>query len=151
MISWAISCELSYRDWNPQKWKKLTTWWHELPQLGQPASKKWLTIPETIRMTLIRLLHDQLQEDCERRLCGLYMWPFLPPRKAPAQWLSAGGAGRWTGVLLPPPPLQATKIKQTFLSTNLPSLVAFEQRAAGPPLLIAKLYKTCSVIHNIVL
>jgi len=50
-----------------------------------------------------------------------------------------------------PPPLQATKIKQTFLSTNLPSLVAFEQQAAGPPLLIAKLYKTCAVIHNIIL
>ena len=40
--------------------------------------------------------------------------------------------GLWTGVCHPPSTLLTSEIKQTFLSTNLACLLAFEQRAASP-------------------
>ena len=45
----------------------------------------------------------------------------------------SGGVGLWTDVRYPPHQLLASEIKQTFLSTNLVSLLAFEQQAVGSP------------------
>ena len=56
--------------------------------------------------------------------------PITQPIKALAHWLSAGGSqplNRYP--LLLHPNLQATKIKSTFLSTNVASLLAFKQWA----------------------
>ena len=46
--------------------------------------------------------------------------------------LVSGGVGLWTDVCQLTPRLPASEIKQTFLSTNLACLLAFEQQAAGP-------------------
>ena len=61
----------------------------------------------------------------------LHVAPLPQPIKSLAHWLSVRGVGLWTGST-PPPRLPASKIKQTFLSTNLASLLAFEWRAAWP-------------------
>ena len=48
--------------------------------------------------------------------------------------LSAGGLSLWTDVRHPPlPQLPASEIKQTFLSTNLGYLLAFEWPELDPP------------------
>lgn len=57
--------------------------------------------------------------------------PLPPPAKALAHWLMVEGVSLWTGVH-PPPQLPASEIKQTFLSTNVASLLALERRTAGP-------------------
>ena len=54
--------------------------------------------------------------------------PLPPSIKALAPDCQLGGVGFWTGV--PLPRLLASKIKQTFLSTSLASLLAFEQQSA---------------------
>ena len=46
IIFWAISCELSYKCWNPYQVKKLTMMtrlqpWNKLSQFWESASKKW--------------------------------------------------------------------------------------------------------------
>ena len=53
----------------------------------------------------------------------------------PCLWGAEGerGVGLWTDVCHPYAQLPATEIKQTFLSTNLACLLAFEQRAVRPP------------------
>ena len=41
IIFWSISCELSYRYWNP-RWKKLTTWWPDCTHdINCHNSKNW--------------------------------------------------------------------------------------------------------------
>ena len=48
--------------------------------------------------------------------------------------LSTGGLGLWTDVRHPPlPQLPASEVKQTFLSTNLGYLLAFEWPELDPP------------------
>ena len=86
-------------------------------------------------MTLVRPLMTNfktpVRADCIVSTCS----PLPLSIKALAPWLSGeGGVGLWTGVRPPHPPhlLPASKIKQTFISTNLASSLAFERRAAGP-------------------
>ena len=58
-----------------------------------------------------------------------------PSMKALAHWMSGwGGGSRPLNRHLPSPPtpMTASKIKQTFLSTNLASLLVSEQRVARP-------------------
>ena len=68
-----------------------------------------------------------VRADCAAFACS----PLPLSIKALAPWLSGRGVGLWTGIC-PRPRLPASKIKQTFLSTNLASLLAFERPAAGP-------------------
>ena len=97
-----------------------------------------LTVPQTTMLVRPPLTNFKMmvKADCAVSAC-------TPPRAPPllsietlVPWLQGGGVGLWTGVypILWPPPFQllASKIKQTFPSTSLGFLLAFEQRAAGP-------------------
>ena len=73
--------------------------------------------------------------------CVVSAWSSLPLQiKTFAHWLSLGGESAFgqestlSPSPSPPPRLPASKIKQTFLSTYLVSLLAFEWPAAGPTL-----------------
>ena len=98
---------------------------------------KW---PWTWRLTVIKTINeadqttdDQCQDDCQRWLCCFCMQPPLSIYKS--SWpliVKEGGVRLWTGVHIPAPQLLASKIKQTSLSTNLASLLAFERWAARP-------------------
>ena len=52
--------------------------------------------------------------------------------KTPCSLIVRGRLGLWIGVCPLHPGLSASKIKKTFLSTSLASLMAFEQSAARP-------------------
>ena len=80
-----------------------------------------------------QITNDRCEDGCQSWLC-VSACSLLPlPGKALAHWLSVGTVGLWTGV--PPSPFEwllSFKIRQTFLSTNLVSLVTFEWQAASP-------------------
>ena len=64
-----------------------------------------------------------------------------------------GGAGFWTDSHPNPPRFQllASEIKQTFLSTNLACLLAFEQPADGPHTLLVTVTAEGLLRGNLVL
>ena len=91
------------------------------------------TVLKTIKMIMVRPpmtnFKATVRADCAVSVCS----PLPLPLKALAHWLSGvGGVELWTGVCPQPSQLPASKIKQTFLSTNLISLLAFGWQAAGP-------------------
>ena len=80
-----------------------------------------LTILKTIKMTLIRPLHDQFQDDCQSWLCCFCMELPRSVYKSPYPLIVSGGWGELnlvTGVHPLPPHrrLPASKRKQTCLS-----------------------------------
>ena len=108
---------------------------HELPQFRELTTKKWnqctwdwrLTVPKMPKMTLVRRLTTTLGMTVRDARAASARGP-LP---APLTPVSRGWGGR-SGPLdrCPPPPqpqLPASEIRQTFLSTNLACLLAFEQ------------------------
>ena len=114
--------------------------WHKLPQFWELASRKQeQTDPGTkdeaflIKMTLIRRLMTNFKRTV-RANCAVSVGSLLPLSiRALAPWLSGLGereVGLWTEVC--PLPSCWLEIKQTFLSTKLASLLAFEWWAAGP-------------------
>ena len=91
-----------------------------------------LTVLRTVKMTLIRQLminfKTTVRADCAVSACS----SLHPPIKLLQLAVGRGrGVGLWTGVR-PPPQLPASQTKQTFLSTNLASLLPFEWWAARP-------------------
>ena len=101
--------------------------WHKLPQFSELASRKqtWrLTVLKIIKVMLVRPLMISFKTTLSSRR------PITQLIKALAHWLSAGGSwplNRYPFLLHPQ--LPATKIKSTFLSTNLAPLLAFKQWA----------------------
>ena len=90
------------------------------------------TVLKTIKIMLVRppLTNFKMtvRAECAPSACS----PLPLPIESLAHWLAGGwGNGLWTGVHLPHW-LPASKIKQTFLSTNLVSLMAFNWQAARP-------------------
>ena len=76
------------------------------------------------RMTNFKMT---VRADCAVSACN----PLPRSIKALAHWLAVGGAA-FVQESAYTPRFPASKIKQAFLSTSLASLLAFEQRAAGP-------------------
>ena len=87
---------------------------------------------------LVRPPQNQFQDDCQTSLCCFYKYPLPLSLKALAHWLLGilGWGSQPLDRCLPSSQLPVSKIKQTFLSTNLASLLAVEWRAARPPLLV---------------
>ena len=105
--------------------------------MGTNQPWNWrLTVLKTIKMTLVRPPTTNnkttVTADCAVSACS----PLPPSLKPLAHWLSVGGESAFgqESPTLTLPKLPASKIKQTFLSSNLASLLVFERRAAGPPL-----------------
>ena len=103
-------------------------------EIGTSVPWNWrLTVPKTTKMMLVTPLMTNwswLWDDCS----ACYLPPPIPPPpsiKALTHYLCVGG-DLWTDVCHPLPQLLASEVKQTFLSTNLVCLLAFEQWAAGP-------------------
>ena len=91
------------------------------------------TVLKTIKVMLGRPLCGQLQDDCQSWLCSFCMEPLPQSIKALGPGLSESGwRGSWLFDRHLPCALStlASKIKQTFLSTNLPLFIRFW--AAGP-------------------
>ena len=119
--------------------------WHKLPQfweLAQGMETGWpwnwrSSVLKTIKMTLIRPpmtnFKMTVRANCTFSACSPLPWPI----KAPAHWLSVGGVWSWPLDICLSTPYHpsgwlASKIKWTFLSTNLASLMAFDRQAARP-------------------
>ena len=97
--------------------------------MGTSAPCSWrLTVPKTTKMMLVR----PLMTNCKMivRDVSACSPPPHSIHKCSHSLLVSGGVGLWTDVCQPPPRLPASEIKQTFLSTNLACLLAFEWRAA---------------------
>ena len=78
-----------------------------------------------------QITDDHFHHDC-RAYCAVCMPPLPPPIEALAHCLSAGGGRSWPLDRCPPIPwLPTFENKQTFLSTSLVSLLAFELWAPG--------------------
>ena len=125
---------------------------HEPPQfkLGTNGPWNWgLLVPKTIKMMpgrpLMTNLKMTVQDDCAVSACSTPSHLHSVYKSAPHPLLvqSGGGGGTgqlvggvslWTVVCDPPPPPSSCQLlnKQTFLSTNLACLSAFELRAARP-------------------
>ena len=147
-----MSCELSYRYWNPDQMGEVNHMkarlhpWHKLPQFWELASRKWkqtawnwrLTVPKAFKVTLIRPPTTSFKMTV--RADGAVSAWSPPPSTYESSCpllISWGGElafGQMSTLPLPPPHtlgLPASKIKQIFFSTNLDSLLAFERPAAG--------------------
>ena len=126
-------------------------------QFQELASRRWKqtnpgTVLKTIyskqsrwcwsdhHMTNVRMT---VRADCADSVCS----PLPLPIKALAHWLSVRVSMSLDRCPPPsfPPWLPALKIKQTFLSTDLVSLLAFEQRATGP---LFRLFWLSSCTHH---
>ena len=84
------------------------------------------TVPKITKMTLVRPLMTSFRMTARDDCVVSTRSALLLSTKALAHWLSVGGVGLWTDVcpLLAPSQMSASEIKQTFLSTNLASLMA---------------------------
>ena len=84
---------------------------------------------------LMTTLKMTVRDDCA--VSGCCPPPTLPVNSLTPCFLAGVGGGwgvsLWTDVHHPPLQLLASEIKQTFLSTNLVCLLAFEWQAAGLP------------------
>ena len=99
---------------------------------------KWrLTVPKTVKMMLVRPPMTKFKMTVSAE-CMLFLhiassfplWKLLAPV---CQGNGGGVVSLWTGICPhPTPQLFSTKIKQTFVSTSLASLLAFDQHAARP-------------------
>ena len=124
------------------------TWWSDCSHdINCHISENWpqemvtnqlwngrLTVPKTTKMMLVRppMINFKMtvRADYVVSACS----PLPQPIKALALclWREVGRLGLWT-TLHTTPQLHTSKIKQTFLSTNLASLLAFDQWATGTP------------------
>ena len=121
LIFWAISCELSYRYWNPTRRKKLliTTWWTDCSHdVSCHSPKNWpqgngnkptlehnTNCVKTTEMTLLRLPMASFKATV-RADCAVYTWSLLPlPIKVLVHWL---GLGRSRPLDMSPLPLAAS-------------------------------------------
>ena len=79
------------------------------------------------------MLHDQFQQDWLAACAVFTCNPLPPPINVPFPLIvnCREGIQPWD-MSLPLPPVQTSKIKQSFLSINFASLFAFEPRVAGP-------------------
>ena len=129
LIFWAISWELSYRDWNT-KWRKLhddqtapRTWAATVPRTGhKETGTNWpwnwrLTVSKTTKMTLLRALMTNLRmtvrADCAVSACS------TPPTSlykssCPTGCQCGVGVSLWTGVHHPPPTVAGIWNKANF-------------------------------------
>ena len=148
MIFWAISCELSYRYQNTRRRRQLhddqsgpraraaTIPRTDRKDMGPHGPQNWrFTVPKTTKMMPVTpqmtSLKMTVRDDCFVSACSPL--PTLYKSSHPLL-LRGGGVGLWTDVCHPPPcQLPASEIKQTFLSTNLACLLAFEWWAARHP------------------
>ena len=106
--------------------------WTQVSHIADRFFTVWANCTQNNQDNAGQITSDQFQNDCQSWLCFSARSPLPLPREALAHWLSGRwGNGLWTGVHLPHW-LPASKIKQTFLSTNLASLMAFERQAARP-------------------
>ena len=93
-------------------------------------TQNWrLTVLETIKMMLVRPVMTNFKRTVRADYTVSACSPLPQPIKVLAHWLSVEGVSLWTGVPTQPPWMPASQIKQTLLSTNLVSLLAFERRA----------------------
>ena len=108
-------------------------------EMGTSASQNWrLTVPKATKMMLVRPLMTNWRWLLVMTVLFLHVIPLSAPAtlsiKALTPCLSWGGVSLCTNVHHPPPPqVTASEKKQTFLSTNLACLLAFEWWADGPP------------------
>ena len=99
-----------------------------------PWTWRW-TVLKTIKMTLVRALIANLKMTVGGD-CAVSAYSHRPPLSIKALtlflWRGWGESafGQMSATL--PPQLPASEIKQTFLSTNLACLLAFERQAARP-------------------
>ena len=99
-----------------------------LKEMGTKWFWNWrLTVLKTIKMTVIRPLHGQFQDDV-RADCAISAFSPIPQSIAAlAHW---GEVDSWIEVC-PPRQFPASKIKENFIPTNLISLLAFGSGAVG--------------------
>ena len=101
---------------------------------NQPWTQR-LAVSKTIKMILVRLPVTNFKMTI-RADCAVSPWsPCHWSKKVLAHWLLGHRGREWDFGLasaLPDTPVTASKIKQTFLSTNFASLLAFERWAARP-------------------
>ena len=130
----------------PTRWKKLTTWWPNCsPETRCHSSERspqgngnWTWGLTVLKMMLSRPWMTRFKVTV-RADCAVSVWNPLPLSiNALTHWMSAEGDKQSP---LPHPWMLASKIKQTFLSTNLASLLASEWQAARPH----SLSVTCNV------
>ena len=108
-----MSCELSYRYWNPHQVEKLTTWWQDCSQdisshdsgkwpqeVGRNRPWKWRSA--AVETTKDQTTADQLQDDCQSWLC---VSRSLLPLSIKGLSPQLSGAGCQPLYRLPPPPL----------------------------------------------
>ena len=95
-----------------------------------------LTVPKTFKMMLVRPVMTNLKmtvrNDCTVSACRL---PPTPTLSINALTSVCQGQGSWPldRCMPPAPKLLGSEIKQTFLSTNLACLLAFEHRNSQTP------------------
>ena len=120
--------------------------WHKLPQFWELASRSVnkQILELKINCTLNnqddagQTTDNQFEDDCQSWLAISASRPLRLSIKAlvtlDASW---GKVGLWTDVCHHPHQLPASEIKQTFFSTDLTCLEAFEWQAAGPHLTLS--------------
>ena len=164
-----MSCELSYRYWNPDQMGEVNHMmtrlhpWHKLPQFWELASRKWeqaawnwrLTVPKAFKMTLIRPPTTNFKMTV-RADCAVSAWsPLPPPIKALAPCLSAGEES-WPLDRCPPspshlpiPPVASIQNKANFLFYQLGLFIGFWATSSWTPLSITmRLNESKILIQN---
>ena len=139
-----MSCLIETKTFT--RWKKLTTWWSDCSHyISSHNSENWpqrngsklalglkMNCTENNQNGTGQITDDQFHHDCWA-YCAVCMPPLPPPIEALAHCLSAGGGRSWPLDRCPPIPwLPTFENKQTFLSTSLASLLAFELWSPGP-------------------
>ena len=103
--------------------------------MGTSAPRNWrlTNCPETTKMVWGRPLMTNWRWLLQMTVLFLHVTPPTLSTKALTPCLLERGSWPLDGYPPASPQLLASEIKQTFLSTNLACLVAFEWQAAGPP------------------
>ena len=142
---WALSLSCVVDSETHSRWKKLTTWWPGSQDRSCHNAKRWtqgdennspcnrrLTVLKTIKMTMIRVPHDQIQDNCQSWLCysahapsaTLPIHPWNSSLKALFLWSAERS---WLlDLSLPSPQVTSLLNKATFPFLPTPEL-AFEQ------------------------
>ena len=143
MILWAISCELSYRCWNPYQGEdandvmtrihpgqKLSQFQEVVSRNGnKPIQKRRLTVLKTIKRTLIWPLHDLFQGGCQSWLCCFCRQPPPSVYKSSCSLIVRVGSGE---LAFGQEPSSTSKIKQTLPSANLPLYWLLSSKQSDP-------------------